>query len=160
MSREAPASGSRPSSRPSSVGGGRNVVKENRDAAAALRPPSKVNAPDKVVAKNAANVPHYLKRVKMAVADEQLVIEEHLGLNRVDDGAPPGHRWLTDSERMEIIEGLQDKKKELESQHSKLPFKAETEGQRRRADALEKQLRELEGHLSQFAKPRVLVKDD
>lgn len=112
------------------------------------------------MAKDAANVPVYLKRVKKAVVNEQRAIEEHLGLNRVDDGAPPGHRWLTDSERMEIVEGLQDKKKVLESQHAKLPFKAETEGQRRRADAIEKQLRELEGHLSQFSRPRVLVKDD
>lgn len=112
------------------------------------------------MAKDTANVPIYLKRVKKAVVNEQRAIEEHLGLNRVDDGAPPGHRWLSDSERMEIVEGLQDKKKELESQHAKLPFKAETDGQRRRADAIEKQLRELEGHLSQFSRPRVLVKDD
>jgi len=112
------------------------------------------------MAKDAANIPHYLRRVKKAVASEQKAIEEHLGLNRVDDGAPPGHRWLTDSERKEIVEGLRERQKELEAQHSKLPFKAETEGQRRRADALEKQLRELEGHLLQFAKPRVLVKDD
>lgn len=104
-------------------------------------------------------MPVYLQKVKQAVAEEERVVIEKLGLNRPDNGGvPPGYKVLSDAERLDILKKLQERKKELDAQHSKLPLHSVTDGQRRRADELEKHLREAEVAIQQFSRPRVLVR--
>jgi len=156
VQRERPPSSGRESSR--------DFVRENKDQAS--RPSSargasgagEVNRP--FVKEADSNVPRYLAKVKRSVEQERRLVAEALGLDRENDGCPPGHRLLTEYERMEIVESLQGKQAELSKQHSLLPLKLETDGQRRRADALEKELRDVEKHMENFSKPRVLVRLD
>jgi len=135
-------------------------VAENR-AAAAQRPRalSAGRAPPKDIkfALNDNNVPLYLQRVKADISGEERLVAERLGLGR-NDGAPPGHRLLTDDERREIIFGLQKRKLDLDAKHSRLPLYADTEGQKQRAHALEKVLKEVELDIAKFGQPKVLIK--
>lgn len=103
-------------------------------------------------------MPLYLRRVKDAVADEQRVVAEQLGLNRPPDAAPAGHRLLGDAERLEVLDGLRARKAELDAQHARQPLQADTEPQRRRAHELERTLREVEERIKTFSHSRVLVK--
>lgn len=127
--------------------------------AAAARPRSFGRAPLKEVqfACNSDHVPLYLQKVKSAISHEERVVAERLGLGR-NDGAPPGHRLLTEDEKREMVVGLQKRKTDLDSKHSKLPLNASTDGQKQRARDLEKALKEVELDIVKFAQPRILVK--
>jgi hypothetical protein len=102
-------------------------------------------------------VPLYLQKVKSAIAHEEQVVAERLGLGRNDD-APPGYRSLTEDEKREMMAGLQKRKSDLDSKHSKLPLSANTESQKQRARELEQALKEVELDIVKFAQPRILVK--
>lgn len=103
-------------------------------------------------------MPLYLQKVKAAITDEERLVAERLGLGRNADGAPPGHRMLTDDERREILAGLQKRKSDLDVKHSRLPLYANTEAQRQRACDLEKALKEVELDIARVGQPKVLVK--
>jgi len=135
-------------------------VAENR-VAAAQRPRalSAGRAPlkDAKFAVNDSKVPIYLQKVKAAKTAEERLVAERLCLGR-NDGAPPGHRLLTDDERREIISGLQKRKSDLDVQHSRLPLCASTEAQKQRAVALERALKEVELDIAKFSQQKVLIK--
>lgn len=104
-------------------------------------------------------MPKYLQRVKREVDAEQRYVAVILGLDGgANDGAPPGHRVLPEVERLQIMNGLEERKKELDSQHARLPLSLQTEPQRQRGRDLEGALRSVEQDLHRFAKARVLVK--
>jgi len=108
--------------------------------------------------RNSSNVPVYLQRVRHAIADEERVVAEKLGLFRCNDGSPPGHRLLTEHERKEILDGLHKRKSDLDAQYVRLPLRPDTEAQKQRANELEKALREAESDVSRFSRPKVYIK--
>lgn len=77
------------------------------------------------------------------------------------DGAgivpPPGYRLAGEEERRETLEALQRKLQELDVCYTKLPLKIETEGQRRRQQALREKIAETEQAVKVFSRPQVLV---
>lgn len=129
-------------------------------AVIALKPPTPTVSGPQKLAKDSSGVPVYLQRVKRAVVEEQRAVIEKLGLGRNSDGAPVGYRFLTDCERLEVLEGLERRQSELKEKHDKLPLSIQTEGQRRRANELEKALREVEDHIKQFSRPKIMVSED
>lgn len=102
-------------------------------------------------------VPLYLQRVRAAIADEERIVSEQLGFGQ-PDGVPPGHRLLSEDEKRDIIAGLQKRKADLDSKHSKLPLNVVTQAQKLRASELEKALIEVEVDIGRFSKKRVLIK--
>jgi len=151
-----------PRERASSAGrGGRDFVAANRVAAAQRpRASSAGRAPPQDVkfARNGKNVPVYLQRVKADLADEERVVAQHLGIGRNADGAPPGHRVLSEDERREVMAGLQRRKSDLDAKHSRLPLRVETQAQKQRAQDLEKACREVDENIVKFSRHNVLVK--
>jgi len=146
-----------PSSRSGTPRSDRNFIAENRNKAVNSRPRSSSVPKAQEFARDESNVPLYLQRVKRMIAQEERMVADRLGLNR-NDNAPPGHRWLPEDERLEILSNLQARKKTLDAQHMKLPLCPATEGQRRRANDLEVQLREADEMIKQFSRERILVK--
>lgn len=77
------------------------------------------------------------------------------------DGAsfvpPPGYRLVGEEERKATLEALQRKLQELDACYSRLPLKIETEGQRRRQQALRDKIAETEQAVKIFSRPQVLV---
>jgi len=122
-------------------------------APSARRPPLK----EVKFAKDGSNIPLYLQKVKSAMAEEERVVAHRLGLDR-DPDVPPGHRKLTDSERLEILAGLHSKKVDLEAKQSRLPLQLDTQGQKQRARELEQALRQADLDIARFSKQTVLLK--
>lgn len=135
-------------------------MSENAAAAgsAARRSSSVGKAADKPLARDAGNVPKYLQRVKAAIAAEEKLIAERLGLNKDPDEAPPGCRLLPEDERLETLRLLQAKKADVEAQHRKLPLKIETLGQKQRAQEVERELKVVEQGIETFSKPKVFIR--
>lgn len=146
--------------RGSSAARGRDIIAENRAAAGRPRRASSAGAEKKEVrfACGDSGVPLYLQWNKAAVASEERAVAERLGLNRSPDGAPPGFRLLTDSERQEMLDGLQKKKAGLDAQYSRMPLHLDTQAQKQRAQELERALKDVESNLGKFSQPKVLIK--
>lgn len=151
----------RPASRASSATPSqrRNVIAENRQAAAEAAPRARASsasrAADKPYVRDSGNVPKYLQRIRGAIQAEEQFVAERLGLNAVDDGAPPGCKLLPESERQETLAQLHRRKKELDTLHQKLPLKIETQGQRQRAQEIDKELQTIEEGIKSFSRPKV-----
>lgn len=135
---------------------GRNFVAENREAAMVARPRSASVKKPISFDKDGSNVPAYLQRIKLEMADEERFIAEKLGFGN-NNNLPPGQRLLPDAERLDILAGLEERKKNLNSQHARLPLSITTESQRRRADELEKALRDIEKDIVTFSQLRLIV---
>lgn len=153
---------SAPGSRASSAGRhGRDIIADNRDAAVAARPRAlsagRLPPKDPKFSRDGDGVPLYLQRVRAAIADEERIVSEQLGFGQ-PDGVPPGHRLLSEDEKRDIIAGLQKRKADLDSKHSKLPLNVVTQAQKLRASELEKALIEVEVDIGRFSKKRVLIK--
>lgn len=71
---------------------------------------------------------------------------------------PPGLRLVPEEERMETLRILQANKAELERAIWALPLKIETLGQRKRKEALDERMQEIEQGLQIFSRPKVLVR--
>mmetsp|Transcript_43936 Transcript_43936/g.70243 ORF Transcript_43936/g.70243 Transcript_43936/m.70243 type:complete len:277 (+) Transcript_43936:56-886(+) len=152
---------SEPSSRASSADprrGGRDIIAANRLAVQRPRAASAEPVKEARFERNSNNVPLYLQRVKSAIADEERIVAEKLGLNRCNDGSPPGHRLLSEYERREILDGLHKRKLDLDAQYVRLPLRPSTEAQKQRCHELEKALREIESDVVRFSRPKVYVK--
>lgn len=139
----------------------RNAIADNRTAAAKAaprRPSSQGSANEKPYTRDAGNVPKYLQKIRQAIHEEEQLVAERLGLNAVDDGAPPGCKLLPESERLETLAQLQQRQKELEAQHSRLPLKIETPGQRQRALEIDRELRTVEDGMKAFSRSKVFIR--
>lgn|ERR1719265_189450 len=146
----------------------KNFIAKNRLAAAEKPPRSaseasgRSRAPsntDRRYSRDESNVPVYLQRVKAAVEAEKQYIASKLGLDKVDDGAPPGHRWLQGAEKLEVLAQLHARKAELDRQRDCMTLNVRTEAQRRRASELESALRQVERAIETFSRPCILVKE-
>eukprot|EP00928_Gymnodinium_smaydae_P011801 TRINITY_DN14319_c0_g3_i1.p1 TRINITY_DN14319_c0_g3~~TRINITY_DN14319_c0_g3_i1.p1 ORF type:complete len:358 (+),score=40.50 TRINITY_DN14319_c0_g3_i1:50-1123(+) len=137
----------------------RNFVAENAQPVFALPQKVQVVKPsEQRYSRDTANVPKYLQRVKDEVAAEADFIREKMGLNRGPNDPPPGYRWLPEEERLGLLEGLQMRKNQLDSQYAKMPLRIETEVQQRRMAALEQELKDVESKIRDMLQPRILVK--
>lgn len=139
---------------------GRNVIADNRAAAANAgprRPSVEAKAP-RPFTRDGGNVPKYLQRIKGAIREEEALVAQKLGLDAANDGAPPGCKLLPDAERLETLAQLQQRQKELDGLHRKLPLKIETPGQRQRAQELDRELRTVEDGIKAFSRPKVFVR--
>jgi hypothetical protein len=103
-------------------------------------------------------VPEYLVEKRTREAAEKRRVEEEQKTKKVF--CPPGHRVLAEEERMETINLLESRKKEVDQLINRLPLRIETDGQRRRQAELNKRMTDIDQALKFLSKPNVLVKED
>jgi len=142
-------------------GGGRNIIADNRAAAAnaAQRRPSTDGSEARPFSRDGGNVPKYLQRIRKVIREEEALVAQKMGLNAGNnDGAPPGCKLLPEADRLETLSQLTRRQKELQALHQKLPLKIETAGQRQRALELDRELCTVEEGLKAFSRPKVFVR--
>lgn len=101
-------------------------------------------------------VPEYLEERKAKWAEE----EEEARRRRPDPNCPPGMCLMPEEERVSTLEILQQSKEEALNQLRKLPFVVETPTMKKKQEYLEGKLREIEGALVIFSKPKVYIAKD
>ena len=101
-------------------------------------------------------VPEYLEERKAKWAEE----EEEVRRRRPDPNCPPGMCLMPEEERVQTLEVLQQSKAEALNQLRKLPFVVETPMMKKKQEYLEGKLREIEGALVIFSKPKVYIAKD
>jgi hypothetical protein len=101
-------------------------------------------------------VPEYLEERKARWAEEQ----DDIRRRRPDPNCPPGMCLMPEEERVSTLEVLQQSKEEALNQLRKLPFVVETPTMRKKQEYLESKLREIEGALVIFSKPKVYIASD
>lgn len=98
-------------------------------------------------------VPEYLEERKAKWADEQEEARRRLP----DPSCPRGMCLMPEEERLNTLSVLTQSKAEAMALLRKLPFVIETPSQKKRQEALENKLREIDSALAIFSKPKVYV---
>lgn len=98
-------------------------------------------------------VPKYLEDRKARWAEE----EEERRRRMPDPNCPPGMCLMSEEERRETLETLEQSREEALHQLRKLPFVIETPMMRKKQEYLEGKLREIDRALGIFSKPKVYV---
>lgn len=101
-------------------------------------------------------VPAYLEERKAQWAEEA----EDERRRQPDPSCPAGMRLMPEAERLQTLEILKQSQAEAMGQLQRMPFVIETPSLRRKQEALEAKLREIEHALSIFLKPKVFVAGD
>eukprot|EP00981_Chlorochromonas_danica_P014691 scaffold8601_cov180-Ochromonas_danica.AAC.5 len=130
-----------------------DFIRRNRSEALIVAPTRKpLEREEEGGAKHAefGRVPQYLEQRKAQRAEE----EEEMRRRMPDPNCPPGMRLMPEDERLQTLEA------EALGQLQRMPFVIETPSMRRKQEALENKLREIENALSIFMKPKVYVAGD
>jgi hypothetical protein len=98
-------------------------------------------------------VPQYLVDRKQKWEEEK----EEMRRRLPDPNCPPGMRLMPEEERLNTLQVLQESKETVLEQLRRMPFVIETPSLRKKQDALESKLREIENALTIFSKQKVFV---
>lgn len=99
------------------------------------------------------NVPSYLQDRK----EEWAEAEERRRAEMPDPDCPPGMTLMPEEERQETLKQLQDSEKQVQQALYKLPLHVTTLGLKKKKEALEAKLREIENAKSIFSRPKVFI---
>jgi len=105
---------------------------------------------------NYGRVPKYLEQRKAQWKEEQ----DRQALALADKDCPKGMKLMKEDERVSTLETLQQSKVECQKMLSKLPFTAETMSARKKVEALETRLKEIENAIGLFSKQKVYIAKD
>jgi len=98
-------------------------------------------------------VPEYLEERKQQWEDEAAERRRRAP----DPSCPPGMMVMPEEERVATLETLMKSKKECMSQLERMPFVIETPSMKRKQDALESKMKEIENAIGIFSKKKVYV---
>ena len=130
-----------------------NYIKQNNIAAKQQKARSPNTKENKPPAHQKGVVPQYLKQRK-----QQLQAEKDA--QKVEDpNAPPGMVLMPEAERLETLRTLESSKAEGNRQLSAMPLQLRTQKQKQRYEELEKKVKEIEGAIQLFSKPKVYIRD-
>jgi hypothetical protein len=101
-------------------------------------------------------VPAYIEERKAQWAEQR----EEVRRRMPDPDCPPGMRLMPEAERLQTLEILKSSQAEAMNQLQRMPFVIETPSLKRKQEALETKLREIEHAGSIFSKPKVYVAGD
>mgnify|MGYP000244674677 CR=1 FL=1 len=141
-----------------------DFVQANKAQAQAMMPPSPrgdasvTSSVEKGPVKHATygRVPKYLEQRKAEWKLEQQRLERE----KADKDCPPGMTLMKEDERLSTLETLEQSKVEVAKMLSKLPFVVETVSARKKVEALEARLKEIENAIILFSKPKVYIAKD
>lgn len=102
------------------------------------------------------HVPNYLRK-----RQEQWRIDEEERIRNIPDPSiPPGHTLMPRDERLQTLELLKKKHKDMTTELNSLPVSCDTLRIKTRKTELEKKLRDIENAIKIFSRPKVFVKAD
>ena len=134
-----------------------DFIQRNIDQAAEQKSRAKKNVAtkkEKLIEQRHApgEIPHYIEatKEKMRMAKEPAK----------ESDCPPGMRLLSEEEKQEAIESLQEQKRDIESQLSKFSLRLESPTILREKRMLEAELDQIEQSIQQLGKKYVFVPDD
>lgn len=132
-------------------------VTRNRVSATVMSPPRKEDD-DSKMQKHAAygRVPGYLENRKALWNEEKEIKRRSLP----DPDCPRGMKLMPEDERLSTLEVLENSKAECFKQLGRLPFNVETPSMRKKQEALESKLREIENAINIFSKTKVFIAKD
>jgi len=140
----------------------KQFIKENRAAADAPKAAAKA-APRSKAAKASPSKhgdfgrkPAYLVQRNEELAREKAAKEQR---NYSDPKCPPGMTRLDDAERIEALEGLRAKRKQIKDDLFKMPLNVTTTRMKMRQEALHKQLDDVEASIKIFEREVVYVQE-
>ena len=130
-----------------------DFISTNKVKAQVMVPPRN-NKPEQMVKHEAyGRVPDYLEDRKAKAMEE----EEERKRNAPDPSCPKGMKLMPEEERLSTIEVLNASKEECIRQLGRLPFVVETATMKKRKEAIESKLNEIEKALELFMKPKVYI---
>ena len=101
-------------------------------------------------------VPDYLLKRKAEMQAEKEAIQRELELKQELSRYPPGHRPVTEEERLDILEKLSDRKKELQADLHRLPVRFDTQAVRQKRLQIENEMAETEAAERKFSSKKQL----
>ncbi|CAG9463960.1 unnamed protein product [Pedinophyceae sp. YPF-701] len=138
--------------------GQRDYISENiRDAACSrpVKPTSEADDSEYLMKPDYGRVPMYLRERQIELAADKA---RRLAAAEAEQ-VPEGMRVLSEQERLETLQLLQEDHAEVERKIRALPFIVETPSQIRYKAELEERLKEIEEAVTMFSRSRVLVRD-
>jgi len=139
-----------------------NYVRQNQADADASAPPLRAGGGGRGAAaggvgkRDYGKVPTYLKERR---AELEAAAEERRR-NMPDEDCPPGMTMLPEEERVSTLAILTKSLAECKKQLGQMPLLIETHGQRKRQEALDDKMRELEEAIKIFGRDKVFVRED
>eukprot|EP00658_Telonema_sp_P-2_P006685 TRINITY_DN12527_c0_g1_i7.p1 TRINITY_DN12527_c0_g1~~TRINITY_DN12527_c0_g1_i7.p1 ORF type:complete len:163 (-),score=52.82 TRINITY_DN12527_c0_g1_i7:362-850(-) len=133
----------------------RNFCKENMSKIKNAKKSPPAGAP-KPATKPAdyGKVPKYLRERQEELAEEQREIQR---LAEIDVDCPAGMRLLPEGERQSMLRTLEANKEKAANEIAKLPFVIDTVGLRRRKQAMENKVKEIDDAIRVFSRKKVYV---
>lgn len=137
-----PAADAAPRGQPGAVRFGRRASAEDR------RKPQEPTA-ERSTARG--EVPAYLLKRKNEMQSEKDAIQAEIARQQEVSQYPPGHRPVTEPERVAILEKLAQRKKELENEIGRLPMRFDTMAVKQKRQQLEAEMAEVESAQQKFS---------
>eukprot|EP00744_Colponema_vietnamica_P001806 GILI01002946.1.p1 GENE.GILI01002946.1~~GILI01002946.1.p1 ORF type:complete len:238 (-),score=37.08 GILI01002946.1:41-718(-) len=99
---------------------------------------------------NRGVVPEYLLKRKAEMKAEKDAIEQEVARQTEAAKYPPGHRPVTEDEKLDILDKLAQRKKELQMELHKLPVRFDTQAIRQKKLQIESEMAETEAAERKF----------
>lgn len=100
---------------------------------------------------NLGIVPDYIQKRKQELRAEQDAVRSELERRQEVSKYPPGHRPVLEEERLEILDRLGQRKKDLELELGRLPIRFDTQAIKTRRAQIENELAEVEAAERKFS---------
>lgn len=135
----------------------RNFQRENAAKIRGIRKEIASDSAKKVAVSKPANfgkVPKYLRERQDELKEEE---REMRRLADIDVDCPPGMRLLPEGERQEMLRTLDQNRERVSNEIAKLPFVIDTVGLKKRKQAMENKIKEIDDAVRIFSRKKVYV---
>lgn len=133
-----------------------DFIGENKVKAQLSLPPKPPQKDVPVKHESYGRVPDYIEQRKA----KQMAEEEERRRNAPDPDCPRGMKLMPEEERVSTLQVLSASREECLHQLQKMPFVVETATLKKKKEALESKLREVEQAIELFKKPKVYIATD
>lgn len=131
----------------------RNFQKENARKVIHTKP-SSAGKENPAKTKDYGKVPKYLRQRQQELAQEEEIRQE---LANMDMDCPEGMRLLPEAERVDTLKILENNRGKVTTEIGAMPFVIDTLGLRKRKQALENKLKEIDEAIKIFSRRKVYV---